>query len=45
MAIKVTAPLTKAEASKLRAGDEVLISGSIYTARDAAHKRLCEKRA
>lgn len=42
MAIKITAPLTKAEAAKLRAGDEVLISGSIYTARDAAHKRLCQ---
>lgn len=42
MAIKITAPLTKAEAAKLRAGDEVLISGYIYTARDAAHKRLCE---
>lgn len=42
MPIHVTAPLTKAEAAKLRAGDEVLISGSIYTARDAAHKRLCQ---
>ena len=42
MPIKITAPLTKAEAAKLRAGDEVLISGSIYTARDAAHKRLCQ---
>ncbi len=42
MAIKITAPLSKAEAAKLRSGDEVLISGSIYTARDAAHKRLCE---
>ena len=27
---------------KLRAGDRVLLSGTIYTARDAAHKRLCE---
>ena len=26
----------------LRAGDSVLITGTIYTARDAAHKRLCE---
>ncbi len=42
MAIRITAPLPKSEAAKLRAGDEVLISGSIYTARDAAHKRLCE---
>lgn len=42
MAIKINAPLSKAEAGRLRAGDEVLISGYIYTARDAAHKRLCE---
>ena len=28
--------------SKLRAGERVLLSGTIYTARDAAHKRLCE---
>ncbi len=42
MPIKVTAPLTKAEAALLRAGDEALISGYIYTARDAAHKRICE---
>lgn len=41
-AIKVNAPLPRAEAALLRAGDEVLISGYIYTARDAAHKRLCE---
>jgi fumarate hydratase subunit beta len=27
---------------ELRAGDEVLISGVVYTARDAAHKRLCQ---
>ena len=30
----------KAEASKLRAGDRVLLSGTVYTSRDAAHKRL-----
>lgn len=42
MAIHVTAPLTKETAKTLKAGDSVLISGVIYTARDAAHKRLCE---
>ena len=30
-------------AKKLRAGDTVLLSGTIYTARDAAHKKICEK--
>ena len=40
--IKVTAPLSREEARKLKAGDSCLISGVIYTARDAAHKRLCE---
>lgn len=30
----------KTEASKLRAGDRVLLSGTVYTSRDAAHKRL-----
>lgn len=42
MAISVTAPLKREEAIKLKAGDSCLISGVIYTARDAAHKRLCE---
>ena len=42
MNISLTAPLTREEARKLRAGDSCLISGVIYTARDAAHKRLCE---
>lgn len=42
MAIKITAPLSREQARKLRAGDSCLISGVIYTARDAAHKRLCE---
>ena len=39
---KITAPLTAEEAKSLHAGDSCLISGVIYTARDAAHKRLCE---
>lgn len=42
MAIKIRTPLTSAVARELRAGDSCLISGVIYTARDAAHKRLCE---
>lgn len=42
MAVKVTAPLSREEARKLRSGDSCRISGVIYTARDAAHKRLCE---
>ncbi|MFQ9984817.1 MAG: Fe-S-containing hydro-lyase [Lachnospiraceae bacterium] len=35
-------PLTKENASSLRAGDYVYINGVIYTARDAAHKRMYE---
>lgn len=42
MAISVSTPLTREDAKKLKAGDSCLISGVIYTARDAAHKRLCE---
>ena len=42
MAISITAPLTRESARQLKAGDSCLISGVIYTARDAAHKRLCE---
>lgn len=40
--IRVKTPLSREDARKLRAGDSCLISGVIYTARDAAHKRLCE---
>ena len=40
--VKITAPLSREAAKALRAGDSCLISGVIYTARDAAHKRLCE---
>ena len=39
---RITAPLTHEAARDLRAGDSCLITGTIYTARDAAHKRLCE---
>jgi len=40
--IRISAPLTDAVVEKLRAGDKVLITGVMYTARDAAHKRLIE---
>jgi len=39
-AINITSPLDTKVVEKLKAGDQVLISGTIYTARDAAHKRL-----
>ena len=42
MTVKITTPFTKEEAAKLRAGDIVAITGTIYTARDAAHKRMLE---
>ena len=40
MDIKIELPLTAEKAAQLRAGDTVKLSGIIYTARDAAHKRL-----
>ncbi|MDR3050899.1 MAG: FumA C-terminus/TtdB family hydratase beta subunit [Oscillospiraceae bacterium] len=41
MAIHITLPASRADLAPLRAGDAVLLSGSVLTARDAAHKRLC----
>ncbi|MDE6738521.1 MAG: Fe-S-containing hydro-lyase [Lachnospiraceae bacterium] len=38
----IKAPINKEEAAVLRSGDYVYISGTIYTARDAAHKRMYE---
>ena len=38
----INAPLSKEDAAGLRAGDYVYINGTIYTARDAAHKRMYE---
>jgi len=35
-------PFNKTDLSGLKAGEEVLLTGTIYTARDQAHKRLCE---
>lgn len=42
MSKKITTPLTAEIIASLKAGDEVLLSGIVYTARDVAHKRLCE---
>ena len=39
---KLQPPLTESDVRTLKAGDEVLISGVIYGARDMAHKRLCQ---
>lgn len=38
----IQAPMSKEDVKKLSAGDYVYISGTIYTARDAAHKRMYE---
>ena len=38
----ITAPITKETARSLHAGDYVYVTGTIYTARDAAHKRMDE---
>ncbi|MEW8979740.1 MAG: Fe-S-containing hydro-lyase [Symbiobacterium sp.] len=38
----LTTPITPEQARAIRSGDEVYITGTIYTARDAAHKRMVE---
>jgi len=38
---KINTSNLKSEAKTLRAGDTVLLSGTVYTARDAAHAKLC----
>jgi fumarate hydratase subunit beta len=40
MEIKLHTPLTEEKVKGLKAGDTVLLSGELYTGRDAAHKRL-----
>jgi fumarate hydratase subunit beta len=40
--MKITAPLTDEVIAQLHAGDSVEITGTVYVARDAAHKRLVE---
>ncbi len=42
MSKKITTPLTRDKVKDLKAGDKVLLSGVIYTGRDAAHKRLID---
>jgi hydrolyase, tartrate beta subunit/fumarate domain protein, Fe-S type len=39
---RIQTPLTEEKARALKSGDSVLLSGTIYTARDAAHKRIVE---
>jgi len=40
--IHIHTPLTEEVVVRLRAGDRVLLSGKLYTARDAAHRRMVE---
>jgi fumarate hydratase subunit beta len=40
--IKLTTPISDKDLEKLKVGDKVLISGTIFTGRDAAHKRLID---
>jgi len=40
--VKLVPPLTDADVEQLEMGDRVLVSGVVYTARDAAHKRLVD---
>jgi len=40
--VKLVPPLTDEEVTALEMGDQVLISGVLYTARDAAHQRLVD---
>ena len=42
MSIKIQTPITEEKSISLHAGDSVLLSGTIYVARDAAHKRMIE---
>lgn len=42
MEYKLTTPVTREDLAQLRAGDTVILSGIVYTARDAAHKRMIE---
>ncbi|MBE5785273.1 MAG: Fe-S-containing hydro-lyase [Clostridiales bacterium] len=40
--VRIETPLTEEKARALKSGDSVLLSGTVYTARDAAHKRIVE---
>ena len=41
---RLTTPFTKDKIKDLKAGDSVLITGTIYTASDAAHERMTKKK-
>lgn len=43
MQYNLTTPVTRKDLEPLRAGDTVWLSGTVYTARDAAHKRMMEQ--
>ena len=38
--IRLSVPCSRKEVMRIRAGDRVLLSGTVYTALDAAHRRL-----
>lgn len=42
MEVRIKTPLTEEVASRLKVGDMVYLTGTVYTARDAAHKRMSE---
>ena len=42
MEYRLTTPCTAQELAPLKAGDTVLLSGVVYTARDQAHRRMTE---
>jgi fumarate hydratase subunit beta len=42
MDVKLKTPLEKGDTTKLKLGDTVYLTGTIYTARDSAHKRMVE---
>lgn len=43
MTVEISTPLTEEKVKDLKAGDKVLLSGVLYTSRDAAHKRMVEQ--
>jgi len=43
MDVKLKTPLRKADTTELKLGDTVYLTGTIYTARDSAHKRMVEE--
>lgn len=43
MEIKLTTPLTQDKVMTLKSGDKVLLTGTIYTSRDAGHKKMVEQ--